>query len=689
MIGLLLLLFGLATEEDPFGWISAPDAAQLRAYHELLCSEPHVAGTPADARTVARIEAAFEAMGLVVERQELELMLCRPLAAEVQIVAAADETSTLPLDLELRERAFPREDPSTAHPDIRDAWNAYSASGDVTAEVVYANYGRKEDFERLAELGVDVAGRIVVARYGGNFRGYKVHFAALRGAVGVLLYSDPLDLRYRPEAAYPQGGGANGSYIQRGSVLTLPYPGDPLTPLVEARPDAERLAMEEVDWPRIPCQPLGFAAAAEILRRMQGREVPGRWQGGLPLRYCLEGGPELRVRVRVEQERFLARTANVLATLAGHEEPEKQVILGCHFDAWTFGAGDPEAGTIVLLETARTLAEAARAGFRPARSIVFAAWAAEEFGILGSTEYCEAHADELRDHAVAYINLDMAAMGPHFRASGDPLLEDAIARAARSVPVSIGDVGTTDTWGHRDDAGAFPLGSLGGGSDHVGFYCHLGIPSCSLAAHGAEGVSYHSNYETLAWYRKTVGEDYGSALQLTRLLNVLTVQLASAPLLPFAPARLGAAFVEHLAERKQQAERAGLAWPEGPLPAEALRIAARGEAVLAAARGALAEGQLQRSQVVAVNAQLQLWSRLWLRDEGLPERPWYRSTYAATDMHSGYAAWILPLLCYAVQERDAELLGRSLATYREVWRELDESCERMERTLRRAPGDGD
>jgi N-acetylated-alpha-linked acidic dipeptidase len=514
----LVCLVSLAAADDPLRyWLPANrqaqqelearlvetvDAKRLRGYHDLLASRPHRAGSPGDLQVAASLAKAFADLGLEVEKQELWCYLATPVQGEVEIVAPDR------IKLPVREKAI---DAFSGHAEGSIGWNAFSGSGEAAAEVVYANYGRKEDFEKLDELGVALKGKIVIARYGGNFRGYKAKFAEARGAAGLLLYTDPIDSGYFKGLVYPEGGFANAHYIQRGSILTLPYRGDPLTPFEPATFQAERLDPAKVPFPKLPVQPIGWGAAWEILKRMKGAAVPEGWQGALPFAYRVTGGSALRVRVKVEQERQLTRTFNVVGTLKGARHPEQLVVVGAHHDAWGFGAGDPTSGTILVLEAARCFAEAARAGQRPARSIAFAAWAAEEYGIMGSTEWVEAHRDRLRDHAVGYLNLDMASMGPDPRASAAPSLKQVIAEVCRDE-------------GHE----LKKLGNLGGGSDHMGFYCHMAIPAAGLGAGGSEGVSYHSLYDNLAWYRHVVGEDYASARMLARMVNRILARPAAA-----------------------------------------------------------------------------------------------------------------------------------------------------------------
>ncbi|MCH8006495.1 MAG: M28 family peptidase [Planctomycetes bacterium] len=668
-----------------------PTAASLRAYHELLGSEPHVAGTPGDERTIQRIADAFAAMGLVVRRHEFHAYLAQHVDATVQITSPP--VATLPLI----ERALP-EDPDTSHPDLPAGFNAYSGSGDVTAEIVYANYGTTEDFEQLSALGVSVQGRIVMARYGKNYRGFKARYAEEAGAAGLIIFTDPADAGYGRGIPYPEGGYANASSIQRGSIKTLDYAGDPLTPFEPATANAARLAADEVALPRIPVQPLGWDAAAQIMSRMRGPAVPQGWQGGLPFAYRLTGGEDLTVRLAVRQRRALVKSANVLGVLPGTSEPEKMVIIGCHHDAWGFGASDPLAGTMILLECARSFAELARQGLAPARTIIFAAWGAEEQGIIGSVEWCEANRDDLVANAVAYINLDMAAMGEDFGASADPSLKRLITAATKAVPQARGKEGQSvfDAWVSRTvhDAAAAGnpptppeppepvFGNLGGGSDHVGFYCHLGIPSCGLGASGSPGTAYHSNYDTLAWYRKVVGDDYQPALMLTRLANIILARLANEPLLPLDPARYGPDLRSHLQTLEKRARSLDVAVDFQRLrdaldDFDAVAIPTQQRLLEVASSGRSNPPQWLRR----VNALLGDAQRRWRHEPGLPGRPWFKNLFAATDPTSGYAAWMLPALRYHLERRDLDGVANAVELYAEVLASLKGDLSRIGQLL--------
>ncbi len=472
--------------------IGEVSADALRGFHDWTAGEPHDAGTPGDRRLVERLIDTFEGFGLEVERQAFDVYLPRPGEASVRVV------SPEVVELPIRERAVEGNEYSE-NEDLRSGWNAYSGSGDVTGEVVYVNYGRLEDFRKLDELGVSCEGKIVVARYGGNFRGYKAKYAQEAGALGLIIYTDPEDAGYRKGLPYPRGGYANETSIQRGSIKTLDYVGDPLTPGEPAIDGVERLDPSEVGLPQIPVQPIGWAAAQEILSRMAGDEAPEDWQGGLPLRYMLTGGDELRVNLQVEQSRELTEIWNVVARLEGDTHPDEEVFIGCHHDAWGYGASDPACGLICVIEAARVMAKMADEGMRPARSVVFCAWGAEEHGIIGSSEFVERDLKRLTEGAVAYINLDASAMGPRFGASASPSLRDVIVAAAGQVPQARDDSMTVlEEWTSRSGDSGPTIGALGGGSDHVGFLCHACVPSMYLTGGGSRGTAYHTLYDDLA-----------------------------------------------------------------------------------------------------------------------------------------------------------------------------------------------
>lgn len=640
---------------------SIPEASSLRRYHDLTASRPHGAGTPGDDQMIETLVREFEAMGLEVERHPFWAYLSWPIDAAVEIVSGAGVDA--PIALSVKEEPY-EGDPYADHPELRIAFNAYSGSGDATGQVVYANYGRLEDFEKLQELGVDLTGKVVIARYGGNYRGYKAKFAEEAGAAGLLIYTDPADGGYVKGLEYPEGGWAGPEHIQRGSIKTLPYAGDPLTPGVYASEDAERLDPDEVALARIPVQPIGYGAAQQILERMRGERVPEQsWQGGLPLAYRVEGGEALRVRVMVEQERRITKLHNVIATLKGSEFPEQRIVLGSHHDSWGFGAGDSTSGLICLLETARAFAEMAERGQPPKRTLVFAGWGAEEHGIIGSTEWVEHHAEDLSESAIAYINMDMSAMGPNFGSSAAPSLKRIIVESSKAVPQAREPgMSVYEHWHGRGRDADFPdeprIGDLGGGSDHIAFWCHLAIPSLSLGGGGSDGVSYHGAADNLHWYRKVVGEDYEPALMVTRMAVTVASRLANAELLPLDPARYGPEFRKHLRGIARDGVASGV-WSERepdtglPLDLMELDVAAREvgrdwSRARTLAFNAIDDPYLSDNEkleiIVGVNRESRQVEYGWTMFDGLVGRPWFGNLFAAPDENSGYSAWMLPEL---------------------------------------------
>ncbi len=640
-------------EVDPASIARASDPARLAAFHELLASEPHVAGTPGDARNIERIADAFRKMGAGIDGFEVEVqeffpLLTRPVKARLEIVGVEGEPAgsrrgVLALGVTEPNLAI---DPQTAHPDLDIAWNAWSGSGIAEAGAVYVNFGRREDFAKLKELGIDPRGKIALARYGGNFRGYKAKFAEEAGCVGLVIFTDPGDSGFTKGKTWPEGGSwANAECVQRGSLITTEYVGDPLTPGRFASKDAERLDIASVALPKIPVQPIGYGAAQQILMRMHGAASPKEWHGGLTCDYALDD-PRLKLRIEVEQTRAVARTANIIARLKGATRPDEQVIVGAHHDAWCFGAADPLAGTICMLESARGFCDAAREGRRADRTLVFCAWGAEEYGIFGSSEFVERDTESLARNAVAYINLDMAAMGLKPGGAVSPTLRASVTKALAAAPGPRGVGSALDAWAKGKDAaldaGKPQYGDLGGGSDHVAFWCHAGVPSISLSAGGSEGTSYHSNYDTVAWYRATVGADYAAARLVTGMASAML-------------AELGDARSEHISATALvddcvvQADRLVKLAAESKLPTERLVALSKSLADLRA-RASAADARIASAPTATDAANLRELKSMWLAHGGVEGRPWFRNLYAATDRYSGYATEPWPLLREAVED---------------------------------------
>ena len=368
----------------------------------------------------------------------------------------------------------------------------------------------------------------------------------------------------------------------------------------------------------------------------------------------------MRVRLEVEQAREIRKTANVIGVLPGIETPEQVVIVGCHHDAWGFGAADPLAGTIVLMETARAFAEAAQKGMRTRRTIIFAAWGAEEYGIIGSSEWCEGHREMLSKNAVAYINLDMASMGINFSASATPPLHAAVIRAAGLVPQAGDEAGGTvlDAW---SALGPPAIGTPGGGSDHVGFNCHLGIPSCSLHAGGSDGTAYHSNYDTLAWYRSTVGAEYKSATMISRVCSALIADLADSAIVPLDPRTVVVEMHRRLPALLAVAEETLVPLDIVPLEQALVELTS----VASQAGQLLEEIPEDHPRRGEVNQAVILLERNWTDELGLTGRPWFRNLYCTSHRSSGYGSVVLPLLVEAIEDRDPVAVQKAVLRYRE------------------------
>ena len=637
-------------------FLDLPRAESFREHLRTVTENPHPAGSEAQVRVGEYLAQAMEGAGLTVTRHPYDVYLPE-LTDDVEVHIV----TPVAMQLSNREPAL-AEDRFSDHPDLLNGWNAFSGSGDVTGEVVYANYGRREDYEALDAMGVSLAGKVVIARYGGNFRGYKVKFAEERGAVGVIMFNDP---GFSGLAAYPEGPMMSGQTIQRGSVLTLPWTGDPLTPFEPALPvdgdrQVERLDPSEVELHSIPVLPIGYEAATEVLSRMTGPAVPPGWAAGMDVDYRIEGGPDLTVRVRVNQPMKLTRATNVVGTVRGTEFPDEWFILGAHYDPWGFGAIDPNGGTAMLLTLAEALGELSRDDeCRPRRSIMIAHWDAEEYGIIGSTEWVEEFREALEANAIAYINADAAVSGANFSSSSSPSLKGQIIEATKAVTYPGTGEPLYDWWLERAGEGAAEpgLGNLGGGSDHVGFYTHAGVPSGSLSSGNPGGV-YHSNYDNFAWYERFGDSTFVHGPMIARADGILALRFANADVLPYDVVRYATDTRTHVETLYEVAAQRGLKVDLSRL-VDTTRELDESAAVLVAARERwLGSGEVDAAQAEAVNRALIGLEKAWLNDRGLQGRPWSRSIYVSPDPFSGYASWMLPGLRYEIETDDrADLPG--------------------------------
>lgn len=634
--------------------MASVDTAAAQRHARTLAARPHVAGTPAQVATANYVLREMARAGLDTSRTAFRIFLPYHDSTIVEIVGRTRRR------LNLDEPVIPG-DPTTTEP-AWPAMNGYSGAGDVTAPVVYVNYGLAADYARLDSLGVSVAGKVVLARYGRAFRGIKPREAAARGAVAVILYSDPLDDGFLLGEVYPAGPMRNPDGVQRGSIKN--GQGDPSTPGWPSTLDARRVSEAEMDLPTIPVVPIGYGNAELLLREMGGPEVPEGWQGGIRVAYRL-GDASVRVRVAVwpeRGERAYKNIANTFGVLHGSEFPDEVIIIGAHRDAWSPGALDDVSGVVSVIEAARAWGAAAAAGYRPRRTLMFATWDAEEWGLIGSSEWVELMAEQLRANAVAYLNQDVVASGPSFSAAGTASLHDVMRDVTQAVQ-QPGDTGSVfRDWARRTATSQRPdppIGDLGGGSDFMGFYNHLGIPAVGYGF-GGPGGSYHSGYDTWTFVERFSDPGYRSHRAAAQVAVVMMARLANADVVPFDYADLGR-YLRTLADRTRREAGAGAVEAELlEIEAAASLLAASAERFATARRDA-ASTAVPHDVLVTVNASLRRVERELLAPEGLPNRPFLRNIVFASDRDDGYANVQFPAIVEALRDGDLPRARREAA----------------------------
>ncbi|HMB61029.1 MAG TPA: M28 family peptidase, partial [Xanthomonadales bacterium] len=518
------------------------DPAEMEEWLRLLSTNPHHAGSAAGKENAEFIADLLSAWGYVVDIAEYEVLLPTPRVRELELLGPEPFTASLEEDSLVA-------DPSTSRREnLLPPYNAFSVDGEVEAELVFVNYGRPEDYEILERNGIDVSGKIVIARYGETWRGIKPKLAGEKGAIGTIIYSDPADDGYGAGDVYPDGPYKHESGVQRGSVMDMPtYPGDVLTPGHGATADAARLAREDAETiTKIPVLPISYRDALPLLSAMEGDVVPEEWRGGLPITYHFGPGPA-RVRIKLEFNWDMITIYNVIARLDGSQFPNEWVIRGNHHDGWNHGAADPLSGLVTMLAEAKSVAALAAAGQPPLRTVIYAAWDAEEPGLIGSTEWAEHHAAELQQKTVAYLNTDGYSRGFLYIGGShvlekffnqimeevyDPVLDISLKNRRRAFDVLEAEE-EQDKQDARDraDLRLYPMGS---GSDYTPFLQHLGIASANISFGGeGEGGSYHTLYDTYEHFTRwrDPGMMYGATL--AKVTGRATLRLANAERLPF------------------------------------------------------------------------------------------------------------------------------------------------------------
>ena len=656
-------------------------AGNIRENMRRLSARPHNVGSAYDKDNAEWILARFKEWGFDAHIENFDVLFPTPKERIVELVAPTKFRA------KLQEPAVSVDPTSNQTPEQLPTYNAYSADGDVTAPLVYVNYGNREDYEELDRMGISVKGAIVITRYGSGWRGIKPKVAAEHGAVGCLIYSDPRGDGFFHGDDYPTGGWRPRDGVQRGSVMDTDYPGDPLTPGVGAVPGAKRLDVKEAKTiTRIPVLPISYSDAQPLLAALQGQVAPDAWRGGLPITYHVGPGAA-RVHLKVTSNWDLKPLYDVISTLKG-SDPSQWVIRGNHHDAWVNGADDPISGQSAMLEEARVLGELHKQGWTPKRTIIYCAWDGEEPGLLGSVEWVETHVDDLRKHAVTYVNSDSSSRG-YLSVGGTQDLQGVVAGVAHDITdpekkisvferthlhaiIQAKDAEEKGKLRKRDD---LVLGDLGDGSDFTAFQDFAGISSLNVGYGGEEeGTQYHSIYDDFYWYTHYADPDFVYERALAQTAGSVVLRLADADLLPFdytpqadAIAKYESDLEKLLKDKQEEITERNTEILEGAFTATAdphktfvpppvdpvppymnfapmknsiekmKKSSERYSKALAKFRSAT-DGAVSPSSLETVNADLLGISRMFLNDKGLPGRPWFKNQIYAPGAYTGYGA---------------------------------------------------
>ena len=636
-----------------------PRLENLRDYMREISAEPHHAGSPGSRKVAEYILAKFKSWGLNASIEEFEALMPVPTERTVELVAPEKYTATL------------KEPQVDADKDSTDAgqlptFNAYSADGDVTADIVYVNYGTPEDYEELAKTGVDVKGKIVLARYGRSWRGIKPNVAWEHGAVGCIIYSDPKDDGFYPGDVYPEGAWRPEQGVQRGSVMDMPInPGDPLTPGWGSEKGGRKLDRADAKTIlKIPVLPISYGDALPLLRNLKGPVAPESWRGALPVTYHIGPGPS-KVHMKLAFEWQNRPLYDVIVRIDGSVFPDQWIIQGNHHDAWVNGASDPTSGNVALMETARGFAELLKSGWKPKRTIILASWDGEEWGLLGSTEWVEKHKDELSQKAAVYINTDSTGKG-WLGMSGSHSLQEFINDVARDVPDPRGSgksvleakrarlVEQAKTDKDKSDLRAktdLPIEALGSGSDYTAFIDHVNVASLDLGFGGDGGGGiYHSIYDSFYWYMHFSDGGFTHGAALSKTVGTALMRLADAEILPFdfrgtaATLKTYADEIETMPDVKGKLDLA-------PLRSAIARLSSAADAYDKAASAATRADSAPRAALAELNRVLYSTERAFRHEAGLPKREWFKHLAYAPGFYTGYGVKTLPGIREGIEQK--------------------------------------
>ncbi len=665
-------------------------AKNVDALIKEMSSVPHHVGSPGDEANAKYILDKFKSWGYDAQIETFYVLFPTPVTRLLEMTGSKNFKAAL------KEPAL-KEDATSGQTSTQlPVYNCWSADGDVTAELVFVNYGVPADYEKLARLGIDVKGKIVIAKYGQSWRGIKPKVAQEHGAIGCIIYSDPKEDGYFQGDVYPKGSWRPSNGAQRGSVMDMPvYPGDPLTPGVGATKDVTRLDRKDAtNLLKIPVIPISYADALPLLQSLEGPVVPDAWKGALPITY--HAGPSVnKIHLKLSFDWKIKPLYDVVAKLKGSDFPDEWVIRGNHHDAWVNGANDPLSGQSAMMEEARSIGELVKTGWKPKRTIVYCAWDGEEPGLMGSTEWVEEHADELQKKAVLYINSDGNGRG-FLDAGGSQALEPAFTEIAKSVMDPQTNVTVFDRKRSLEIIGAgsakakkellakntFTLPALGSGSDFSPFAQHVGVPSLNIGFGGEdEGGEYHSVYDSYDMYKRFKDPDFAYGVALAKTAGHTTLRFADAETLPFDFRNLQSTISKYATEVIAMADEMRentllenqlikekyytiadkvtepllppVAKTEVPfLNFSSLQNAVSTLAKSAAALNTVSSGNIPANKKDELNKQLYRAEQVLLTKEGLPRRGWYRHAIYAPGFFTGYGVKTLPGITEALEQRN-------------------------------------
>ena len=701
--------------EEKFKAIPKPE--NLREYMRRLTARPHNVGSPYDKDNADWIAAKFKEFGLETKIEEFDVLYPTPLERAIELVDGGPKFKA-----KMEEPSLP-EDPTSGQKDEQlPTYNAYSIDGDVTGPLVYANYGVPEDYEELERRGISVKGAIVITRYGHSWRGIKPLVAGEHGAIGCIIYSDPRDDGYTGGETFPKGPWRPKDGVQRGSVQnSAVFMGDPLTPGIGATPDAKRVAIKDAETlTKIPVLPISYADAQPLLEAMSGAVAPRAWRGGLPITYHIGPGPA-KVHLKIKSDWKIRPLYDVIGRIPGSTFPDEWVIRGNHHDAWVNGAEDPISGMVAVMEEARAMGELVKQGWKPKRTLIYCAWDGEEPGLLGSTEWVETHVDELKKHAVVYINSDSNGRG-YLGFEGSQTLEKFVNDVAKDVQdpetklsvwkrAQLGAIRTGSAEERREARGRgdLRLDMLGGGSDHAPFNNFAGVAALGIGFGGEDGGGiYHSIYDDFYWYTHFSDTDFSYGRALSQVGGTAMMRLADADLLPFEfgdfaddvqmyvreVKKFAGEQQEEVSEKNREIEEGAYTATADPrekyvpptkqdvpphlnfapldnavdkLNASAAEYGKALNAASANGGAVLAKASLQNLNEMLIQSEHKLTT-----PEGLPGRFWFKHELYAPGAYTGYAAKAIPAVREALEQKK--------------WKQAEEAAARVAKVLEAEAG---